>query len=49
DDIADPRVKVETVSESTSFPPLTRRKQLGERVQADLLQATMPVSSAPMS
>nr|GEW79697.1 hypothetical protein [Tanacetum cinerariifolium] len=31
DEIADPRVKVETVSESTSSPPLTRRKHLGER------------------
>nr|GEU78488.1 reverse transcriptase domain-containing protein [Tanacetum cinerariifolium] len=36
DEIADPRVKVETVSESTSFPPLTRRKHLGERGEAFL-------------
>nr|GEY58306.1 hypothetical protein [Tanacetum cinerariifolium] len=32
DKIADLRVKLETVSESTSSPPLTRRKHLGERV-----------------
>nr|GFB68289.1 hypothetical protein [Tanacetum cinerariifolium] len=36
DEIADPRVKVETVSESTSSPPLTRRKHLGERGEAFL-------------
>nr|GEV94016.1 hypothetical protein [Tanacetum cinerariifolium] len=36
DEIADPRVKLETVSESTSFPPLTRRKHLGERGEAFL-------------
>nr|GFA42535.1 hypothetical protein [Tanacetum cinerariifolium] len=34
--IADPRVKLETVSESTSSPPLTRRKHLGERGEAFL-------------
>nr|GFB61622.1 hypothetical protein [Tanacetum cinerariifolium] len=33
DEIADPRVKVEIVFESTSSPPLTRRKHLGEREQ----------------
>nr|GFC67382.1 hypothetical protein [Tanacetum cinerariifolium] len=36
DEIADPRVKVETVFESTSSPPLTRRKHLGERGEAFL-------------
>nr|GFC62620.1 hypothetical protein [Tanacetum cinerariifolium] len=36
DEITDPRVKLETVSESTSFPPLTRRKHLGERGEAFL-------------
>nr|GEU39661.1 hypothetical protein [Tanacetum cinerariifolium] len=36
DEIADPRVKLETVSESTSSPPLTRRKHLGERGEAFL-------------
>nr|GFB54952.1 hypothetical protein [Tanacetum cinerariifolium] len=36
DEIADPRVKVETVSESTSSLPLTRRKHLGERGKAFL-------------
>nr|GEW24561.1 hypothetical protein [Tanacetum cinerariifolium] len=36
DEIADPRVKLETVSESTSFPPLTRRKHLRERGEAFL-------------
>nr|GFB58803.1 hypothetical protein [Tanacetum cinerariifolium] len=36
DEIADPRVKVETVSESTSSPPLTRRKHFMERGEAFL-------------
>nr|GFC46397.1 hypothetical protein [Tanacetum cinerariifolium] len=36
DEIADPQVKVETFSESTSSPPLTRRKHLGERGEAFL-------------
>nr|GFC21093.1 hypothetical protein [Tanacetum cinerariifolium] len=36
DEIADPRFKVETVFESTSSPPLTRRKHLGERGKAFL-------------
>nr|GEZ52648.1 hypothetical protein [Tanacetum cinerariifolium] len=36
DEIADPRVKVETVSESTSSPPLTLRKHLRERGEAFL-------------
>nr|GFA05992.1 hypothetical protein [Tanacetum cinerariifolium] len=36
DEIADPRFKVETVFESTSSPPLTLRKHLGERGEAFL-------------
>nr|GFD47757.1 hypothetical protein [Tanacetum cinerariifolium] len=36
DEIADPRVKVETVYESTSSPPLTRHKHLRERGEAFL-------------
>nr|GFD51279.1 hypothetical protein [Tanacetum cinerariifolium] len=36
DEIVDPRVKVETVSESTFSPPLTHRKHLGEGGEAFL-------------
>ncbi|GJT04947.1 reverse transcriptase domain-containing protein, partial [Tanacetum coccineum] len=36
DEIVDPRVKVETVTESAASPPRSRRKNLGERSAASL-------------